>query len=51
MGDSAERAAAEAQKAGAELLSRWVACCEGVRTWALAHPEEYVLIWGRPVPG
>ncbi|MET8613451.1 MULTISPECIES: TetR-like C-terminal domain-containing protein [Streptomyces] len=51
MGDSAERAAADAEKAGADLLGRWVATCEGVREWALAHPEEYVLIWGRPVPG
>ncbi|MER5548938.1 TetR-like C-terminal domain-containing protein [Streptomyces sp. NPDC002589] len=51
MGDSAERAAAEVEKAGAGRLARWVACWEGVRGWALAHPEEYVLIWGRPVPG
>ncbi|MFJ8781208.1 MULTISPECIES: TetR-like C-terminal domain-containing protein [unclassified Streptomyces] len=51
MGDSAEKAAAEAEKAGASRLDRWVACWEGVRGWALAHPEEYVLIWGRPVPG
>src|SRR4051794_6803764 len=51
MGDSAERAAAEAEKAKAGRLGRWVASWEGVRRWALAHPEEYVLIWGRPVPG
>ncbi|MDO0924152.1 TetR-like C-terminal domain-containing protein [Streptomyces sp. TG1A-8] len=51
MGDSAERAATEAEKAGADRLGRWTACWEGVRGWALAHPEEYVLIWGRPVPG
>ncbi|MFF0014491.1 TetR-like C-terminal domain-containing protein [Streptomyces sp. NPDC005374] len=51
MGDSAERAEAEAEKAGAGRLGRWVACWVGVRDWALAHPEEYVLIWGRPVPG
>ncbi|MFI6347317.1 TetR-like C-terminal domain-containing protein [Streptomyces sp. NPDC050560] len=51
MGDSAEQAAAAAQKAGAGRLERWTACWEGVRGWALDHPEEYVLIWGRPVPG
>ncbi|RST07056.1 TetR/AcrR family transcriptional regulator [Streptomyces sp. WAC07149] len=51
MGESAERAAAAAEGTGADLLERWVAVWQGVRAWALAHPEEYVLIWGRPVPG
>jgi AcrR family transcriptional regulator len=51
MGESAEQAAAAAAAAGADLLGRWVAVWRGVRYWALTHPEEYVLIWGRPVPG
>ncbi|MCA0296360.1 MAG: TetR/AcrR family transcriptional regulator [Actinobacteria bacterium] len=30
---------------------RWLAICHGVRDWALAHPYEYALIYGSPVPG
>jgi AcrR family transcriptional regulator len=30
---------------------RWLAVCRAVRTWALAHPHEYALIYGSPVPG
>ncbi|GHG49221.1 TetR-like C-terminal domain-containing protein [Streptomyces griseocarneus] len=51
MSDSAEAGAARAAAAGAGLLERWVAVCAGVRDWALAHPDEYALIWGQPVPG
>ncbi|MCX4743664.1 TetR/AcrR family transcriptional regulator [Streptomyces antibioticus] len=32
-------------------VERWVAVCEAVRGWALAHPHEYALIYGSPVPG
>ncbi|GAA1510865.1 TetR/AcrR family transcriptional regulator [Sphaerisporangium rubeum] len=32
-------------------LDRWMAACRAVRTWALAHPHEYALIHGSPVPG
>ncbi|MEU4086568.1 TetR/AcrR family transcriptional regulator [Streptomyces aureus] len=34
-----------------EALERWVGVCHGVRDWALAHPHEYALIYGSPVPG
>lgn len=34
-----------------DLRGRWLAACRGVRTWALAHPAEYGLIYGNPVPG
>jgi len=34
-----------------DLRGRWLAACRGVRTWALAHPAEYGLIYGSPVPG
>src|SRR5947207_15973409 len=27
-------------------VARWSAVCSGVRTWALAHPHEYALIYG-----
>ena len=30
---------------------RWLAACRGVRDWALAHPHEYSLVYGSPVPG
>ncbi|MEO3978335.1 TetR/AcrR family transcriptional regulator [Streptomyces sp. CAU 1734] len=30
---------------------RWIAVCEAVRAWAVAHPHEYALIYGSPVPG
>ncbi|MFD7866771.1 TetR/AcrR family transcriptional regulator [Streptomyces sp. NPDC059783] len=32
-------------------LARWTAVGCAVRTWALAHPHEYALIYGSPVPG
>jgi AcrR family transcriptional regulator len=32
-------------------LGRWLAVCRAVRNWALAHPHEYALIYGSPVPG
>ncbi|MFI1887953.1 TetR/AcrR family transcriptional regulator [Streptomyces jumonjinensis] len=31
--------------------ARWIALCQAVRAWALAHPHEYALIYGSPVPG
>jgi AcrR family transcriptional regulator len=30
---------------------RWLAACRAVRGWALAHPHEYALVYGSPVPG
>src|SRR5215472_140812 len=30
---------------------RWLAGCQAVRDWALAHPHEYSLVYGSPVPG
>jgi AcrR family transcriptional regulator len=35
----------------ADFAGRWKACCHAVRDWALAHPPEYALIYGSPVPG
>jgi AcrR family transcriptional regulator len=45
-------AAAEADAAVPrdDLRGRWLAVCRAVRTWALAHPAEYGLIYGAPVP-
>lgn len=30
---------------------RWLTVCHAVRDWALAHPHEYALLYGSPVPG
>ncbi|MFE9598409.1 TetR/AcrR family transcriptional regulator [Streptomyces hokutonensis] len=49
VGESAETAHAEVVDAGP--LRRWISVCEAVRGWALAHPHEYALIYGSPVPG
>lgn len=31
--------------------ARWQAACAAARAWALAHPHEYALVYGSPVPG
>ncbi|WP_369387565.1 TetR/AcrR family transcriptional regulator [Streptomyces sp. CG1] len=51
--DSLGEAAEKARDAvsGAAPVDRWTAVCEAVRGWALAHPHEYALIYGSPVPG
>lgn len=51
--DSVGAAAETARDATADATPtrRWVAVCEAVRAWALAHPHEYALIYGSPVPG
>lgn len=49
LADAAERAEGEMDRE--DLAGRWAAICRAVRTWALAHPNEYALIHGSPVPG
>lgn len=49
LGEAAEAAAAAA--AEQPVGERWAAICHGVRDWALAHPHEYALVFGSPVPG
>ena len=47
-------AAAEARESAVgrnDLAGRFTAICVAVRAWALAHPNEYALIYGSPVPG
>ncbi|WP_131739772.1 TetR/AcrR family transcriptional regulator [Actinomadura roseirufa] len=55
VGEAVERAdarAAEDGSAGAGVFGRrWLAVCGAVRGWALAHPHEYALLYGSPVPG
>jgi AcrR family transcriptional regulator len=52
VGEAAE-AADRASCAGSSAphLDRWTAVACAVRDWALAHPHEYGLIYGSPVPG
>src|ERR1700753_3303628 len=49
LGAAAEQAAARVP-AGA-FRGRWHACAAAARAWAIAHPHEYALIYGSPVPG
>ena len=42
---------AEAACPREDYAGRWVAACRAVRAWALAHPHEYALVYGSPVPG
>ena len=49
LGDAAE--AREAAVARVDLLGRWLAVAHACRDWALAHPQEWALIYGSPVPG
>jgi AcrR family transcriptional regulator len=47
----AAAAEAEATVPRDDLRGRWLTTCRAVRSWALAHPAEYGLIYGNPVPG
>lgn len=49
LGEAAERA--DATCAPHDLRGRWHATCSAARDWALAHPHEYGLLYGSPVPG
>jgi len=49
LGDAVD--AAEAQVARDRYLDRWLAITHATRDWALAHPQEWALIYGSPVPG
>jgi AcrR family transcriptional regulator len=42
---------AQAQARHEDHLGCWLAVCRAVRGWALAHPHEYALLYGTPVPG
>jgi len=43
--------AADASCDRTDLLGRWRAGSHAVRDWALAHPPEFALAYGSPVPG
>lgn len=49
LGAHAEEAAQRAGRRGS--IGRFLAIAHGVREWAVAHPHEYALLYGSPVPG
>ncbi|MEV0202315.1 TetR/AcrR family transcriptional regulator [Nonomuraea sp. NPDC050691] len=49
LGEAVERA--DAATPEGDFPGRWTAVCHAVRDWALAHPHEYALLYGSPVPG
>ncbi len=49
LGAAVERAEADAPRA--EVAARWLAACRALRTWSVAHPAEFALLYGTPVPG
>lgn len=49
LGEYAERAAAGPSYG--TPAERWDAVWAAIRNWALAHPQEYALLYGSPVPG
>ncbi|NUW37578.1 TetR/AcrR family transcriptional regulator [Nonomuraea sp. SMC257] len=49
LGEAVERA--DAAVPADDFPGRWAAVCHAVRDWALAHPHEYALLYGSPVPG
>jgi AcrR family transcriptional regulator len=49
LGEVAERTAARTARQSPAM--RWLAVCRAIRRWALAHPHEYALLYGSPVPG
>ena len=42
---------AEAAVPRTEHDARWQAICGAARRWGLAHPHEFTLVYGTPVPG
>jgi AcrR family transcriptional regulator len=49
LAEAAETAEAAVHETSVE--DRWVAIAHAVRDWAVAHPHEYALIFGSPIPG
>ncbi len=49
VGEALEQA--DATRRRPDLLGRWLAMAKALRSWAIANPQEYALIYGSPVPG
>ena len=50
LGEAVEAADAGVRRRG-DLAKRFSAACHAVHDWARAHPHEYALLYGSPVPG
>lgn len=50
LGAAVEAADTDVRRRG-DLAKRFAAVCHAVHDWARAHPHEYALIYGSPVPG
>jgi AcrR family transcriptional regulator len=48
LGAAVEEAAADRR---GSFETRWVRVATAIRAWAVAHPHEYALLYGSPVPG
>jgi AcrR family transcriptional regulator len=40
-----------AQASGGDTAAKLIAACQAFRAWALAHPREFGLLFGTPLPG
>lgn len=40
-----------AQASGGDMTAKLIAACHAFRAWALAHPREFGLLFGTPLPG
>lgn len=49
LGDAVEKG--DANAARDDFRGRWTGLAQGLRGWAVAHPHEYALTYGSPVPG
>lgn len=49
LGEAVEKAEAAADRT--DFHARWMAAGRAFRTWSVAHPEEFGLLYGSPVPG
>lgn len=49
--DALGEAVESAVDIGQSPIDQWQAACHATRAWARAHPHEYALIYGSPIPG
>jgi AcrR family transcriptional regulator len=50
--DAVGAVAEEVERSGRRgFVERWVLLASAVRSWAVASPQEYALVYGSPVPG
>jgi AcrR family transcriptional regulator len=50
LGEAVERADGAVRRR-ADFAARWKASATSIRDWAMAHPSEWALLFGTPVPG